>query len=131
VEAAKAKGPKKAIPLTVAGAYHSPLMQSAQPRLAAELAIITLHSPHVPVIANVTALPHGEPASIAGLLVDQVTQAVRWEDSIRYLIARGFTRFIELGPGTALSGFLRRIDKSVQILNVGDVPSLEATVRGI
>jgi len=129
VEAAQAKGAKKAIPLTVAGAYHSPLMQSAQPRLAAELAGITLRTPHVPVIANVTARPHGEPASIASLLVDQVTHPVRWEDSIRYLIGNGFTRFIELGPGTALSGFMKRIDKSVTVLNVADVPSLEATVK--
>ncbi len=131
VAAAKAKGARKAVPLPVAGAYHSPLMQSAQSRLAAELASLRLTAPRVPVIANVTARPHGDPASIASLLVDQVTRPVRWEDSIRYLLADGFTRFIELGPGTALSGFMKRIDSSVQTLNVGDVASLEATVAAL
>ena len=131
VEAAKAKGAKRAIPLTVAGAYHSPLMQSAQPRLAAELQSITLKSSHVPVIANVTAQPHTGPTDIARLLVDQVTHPVRWEESIRCLLAQGFTRFIELGPGTALTGFLKRIDKTATVLNVADVASLEATVKAL
>jgi len=129
IEAAKARGAKKALPLTVAGAYHSPLMASAQAPLAAELAGIHWTIPTVPVIANVTAQPHGAPSSIPGLLVDQVTSSVRWEDSIRLLISQGFTRFIELGPGTALSGFLRRIDKTVIGLNIADVASLETTVR--
>jgi len=131
IDAAKARGAKKAIPLPVAGAYHSPLMQSAQPRLAAELAQVALQAPRVPVIANVTGQPHGDPASITSLLVDQVTQSVRWEDSMRYLLAQGFTRFIELGPGTALSGFMKRIDKSVPMLNVADVGSLDATVAAL
>jgi [acyl-carrier-protein] S-malonyltransferase len=131
VEAAKAKGAKKAIPLTVAGAYHSPLMAVAQSKLAAELATVSLRDTQVPVIANVTAQPHGPAASIAGLLVDQVTSSVHWEASMRYLIAQGFTRFIELGPGNALAGFMKRIDKSVQMLGVSDVASLEATVTAL
>lgn len=129
VEAAKAKGAKKAIPLTVAGAYHSPLMASAQPKLAAELARIAICTPSVPVIANVTGQPHGDAPAIAPVLVDQVTSSVRWEASMRHLLAQGFTRFIELGPGTALSGFMKRIDKTAQMLNVADVASLEATVK--
>lgn len=131
VEAAKARGARKAIPLSVAGAYHSPLMQSAQPKLAAALAALTLNPPRVPVIANVTARPHGTAAEIQSLLVDQVTHTVRWEESLRCLLNDGFTRFIELGPGTALSGFMKRVDKSVQVLNVADVPSLEATVAAL
>lgn len=131
VEAARARGARKAIPLVVAGAYHSPLMQSAQPKLAAELAALTLHAPRVPVIANVTARPHGAPDAIRSLLVEQVTNAVRWEESLRSLLDDGFTRFIELGPGTALSGFMKRVSKDVQILNVADVPSLEATVAAL
>jgi [acyl-carrier-protein] S-malonyltransferase len=131
IEAAKAKGAKKAIPLPVAGAYHSPLMASAQPKLAAELTQLSLCPPVVPVIANVTGQPHGATSAIAPLLVDQVTSSVRWEASMRYLLAQGFTRFIELGPGTALSGFMKRIDKSVQMLNVADVASLEATVKAL
>jgi [acyl-carrier-protein] S-malonyltransferase len=131
VEAAKAKGAKKAIPLTVAGAYHSPLMATAQPRLATALSGIRLQNPRVPVISNVTALPHGSAETISPVLVDQVTSSVRWEASMRYLLAHGFTRFIELGPGSALSGFLRRIDKSAQALTVSDAASLEATVQAL
>lgn len=130
-EMAKARGAKRALPLVVAGAYHSPLMASAQPKLRAELERITLRPPAVPVISNVTAQPHGAPEEIRERLVEQVTASVRWEASIRYLLAQGFTRFIELGPGTALTGFMKRIDKSAQCLNVADVPSLEATVKAL
>jgi [acyl-carrier-protein] S-malonyltransferase len=128
-ELAKAKGAKRALPLPVAGAYHSPLMASAQPKLAAELAKINLVSPVVPVISNVTAQAHG--ADISAKLVEQVCASVRWEESMRALLAQGFTRFIELGPGTALSGFMKRIDKTATMLNVADAASLEATVKAI
>jgi [acyl-carrier-protein] S-malonyltransferase len=128
-ELAKEKGAKRALPLTVAGAYHSKLMASAQPKLRAVLSEVPLHLPGVPVISNVTAKPHATAGEIAARLVEQVTSSVRWEESIRYLIAEGFTRFVELGPGTALSGFMNRIDKNVQVLNVADVPSLQATAK--
>ena len=131
VELAKAKGAKRAIPLPVAGAYHSPLMASAQPKLQAELAKMKLSSPVVPVISNVTGQPHGGTTEISARLVEQVTSSVLWEKSMRTLLAQGFTRFIELGPGTALSGFMKRIDKSAQMLNVADVASLEATVKAL
>src|SRR5256712_8223539 len=124
-ELAKARGAKRALPLPVAGAYHSPLMASAQPKLQVELAKVTINTPIMPVISNVSAQPHGSPEEIRSGLVQQVTNSVRWEESMRYLLGRGFTRFIELGPGTALSGFMKRIDKQAQILNVADVPSLE------
>jgi [acyl-carrier-protein] S-malonyltransferase len=126
-ELAKARGAKRAIPLTVAGAYHSPLMASAQPKLRDELARIKIAPPAVPVVSNVTAQAHG--ADISARLVEQVCAPVRWEDSMRALLAQGFTRFIELGPGTALGGFMKRIDKTAQMLNVADAASLEATVR--
>ena len=129
VELAKAKGAKRAITLPVAGAYHSPLMASAQPKLQAELARVKLSPPVVPVISNVTGQPHGVAADISARLVEQVTSSVLWEKSMRYLLAQGFTRFIELGPGTALSGFMKRIDKGAQMLNVADVASLEAAVK--
>jgi [acyl-carrier-protein] S-malonyltransferase len=130
-ELAKAKGAKRAIPLPVAGAYHSPLMASAQPKLQAELNAVKLAAPQVPVIANVTAQPHGAPDQITARLVEQVTASVRWEESMRYLLAQGFTRFIELGPGTALTGFMKRISKDVQMLNVSDAASLETTVAAL
>lgn len=130
-ELAKTRGAKRALPLPVAGAYHSVLMAGAKPKLAAVLATVKLEPPAVPVIANVTARPHGTPAEIQQLLVEQVTSSVRWEESVRYLLAQGCTRFIELGPGKALSGFLKRIDPGAQALNVANAPSLEATLKAL
>lgn len=128
---AKARGAKRALPLPVAGAYHSPLMASAQPKLEAALGAVTLNAPAVPVIANVSGEPHGALADIRRRLVEQVTGSVLWEASMRHLLAQGFTRFIELGPGTALSGFMKRISKDAQMLNVADVGSLEATATAL
>jgi len=128
---AKDKGARRAIPLPVAGAYHSPLMASAQPKLQAELSTAKISAPVVPVISNVTAQPHGNPDQISARLVEQVTSSVRWEESMRYLLAQGFTRFIELGPGTALSGFMKRIDRNAQMLNVADTASMETTVKAL
>ena len=129
VELAKAKGAKRAVALQVAGAYHSPLMASAQPKLQAELAKIKISAPTVPVISNVTACPHD--FDISTRLVEQVCSSVLWEHSMRYLLSQGFTRFIELGPGTVLSGFMKRIDKNAQMLNVADVASLGSTAAAI
>src|SRR5205814_5576858 len=111
--------------------YHSPLMASAQPKLQAELAKVKLAPSSVPVISNVIAQPHGGPAEISARLVEQVTSSVRWEESMRYLLSQGFTRFIELGPGMALSGFMKRIDRSAQMLNISDMASLEHTVKAL
>jgi [acyl-carrier-protein] S-malonyltransferase len=83
------------------------------------------------VISNVTAEPHGSPAEIHRRMVEQVTSAVRWEQSMRYLLGQGFTRFIELGPGKALSGFMKRIDANARMLNIADPASLEATVAAV
>jgi [acyl-carrier-protein] S-malonyltransferase len=128
-ELAKAKGAKRVLMLPVAGAYHSRLMASAQPKVRTMLDALALQPPAVPVISNVSALPHGGPDDIRQGLTAQVISPVRWEDSIRYLLAQGFRRFIELGPGTALSGFVKRIDKTAAVLNVADVPSLESTIQ--
>lgn len=130
-ELARARGARRALPLSVAGAYHSPLMASAQPKLQAELERVTLRPPAVPVIANVTARPHDGPETLRARLVEQVTSPVRWEESIRYLIEQGFTRFLELGPGTALTGFMKRIAKTAQVYNVADMASLAATAAAL
>ena len=130
-ELAKTKGAKRAVLLPVAGAYHSTLMAGARARLDAVLKGVTLQAARVPVISNVTAQPHGAPAEIHQRMVEQVTSSVRWEDSMRYLLAQGFTRFIELGPGKALSGFMKRIDANTQVLTVADVPTLAATAQAL
>ena len=128
VELAKARGAKRAIPLPVAGAYHSRLMIGAQQKVAAELACLALRDPRVPVVANVSAQPGGSVAEIKDLLTRQVTGTVRWTESMQWLIAQGFTRFIELGPGAVLAGLMKRINKDVEVISVNDCATLEAAV---
>jgi len=130
-ELARSGGAKKAVLLPVAGAYHSKLMTSAQPKLRAALAAAPMQAPTVIVISNVTARPHGNVTEIQSLLVEQLTAPVRWEESMRLLLAEGFTRFIELGPGKALSGFMKRIDRTAHMFNVADLPSLQETAKAL
>ncbi len=128
IELAKQRGAKRAIPLVVAGAYHSRLMQSGRAKVEAELAHLPMKEPQVPVVSNVTARPAGTVAEAKDLLVRQVTSSVRWTESMQWLVSQGFTRFIELGPGNVLSGLMRRIDRNVEMLNVSSLGSLENTV---
>jgi [acyl-carrier-protein] S-malonyltransferase len=128
-EIAKARGARKALPLSVAGAYHSRLMQSAQPKLAAALASISFQPPAIQVLSNVTAQPHETPKEMAALLIQQITSPVRWEASMRHLLDQGFRCFIELGPGRTLHGFLKRMDPDARVLNIQDVPSLETAAE--
>ncbi len=129
IELAKARGAKRAIPLVVAGAYHSRLMQSARDKVADALVSLPMREPKVSVVSNVTARPAASVAEIKDLLVRQVTSPVRWSESMQWLISQGFTRFIELGPGTVLSGLMKRINKDVEMLSVSDCATLEATVE--
>lgn len=131
IELALSVGAKRAVRLAVAGAFHSPLMQSAQPKLKSAIDAVQIHQPLVPVISNVTAEPHGSVEEIRALLVEQLISPVRWEQSMRYLLKNGYTRFIELGPGTVLSGFMKRIDNTVQMLHVSDTASLDATANAL
>src|SRR5580704_3936760 len=128
IELAKENGAKRAIPLVVAGAYHSRLMEDAKVKVAEALGGLRMQLPKVPVVSNVTARPAGGIAEIKELLVRQVTSSVRWSESMQWLVAEGFTRFIELGPGNVLSGLMKRINKDVEMLSVSDVPTLDATV---
>ncbi len=108
----------RAVPLAVAGAFHTPIMRPADQRLAEALRAAALRKPRLPVISNVDALPHDNPEEIHRLLVQQVVQPVRWEASIRYLLAQGFDQFYEVGPGRVLRGLLRRIDRKLACENV-------------
>ena len=128
VELAKARGAKRAIPLPVAGAYHSRLMAGAQQKVSVELAGLTMSAPRVPVVANVSARPGSSVAEIKDLLTRQVTGTVRWTESMQWLVAQGFTRFIELGPGTVLAGLMKRINKDVEVISINDCATLEAAV---
>ncbi len=106
-------GAMKAVPLAVAGAFHTPIMQPAVERLAKALAGVPLHKPQRPVISNVDAQPHDDPEAIRDLLIQQVVSPVRWEDSLRYLLGQGFGTFYEIGPGRVLRGLLKRVDRKV------------------
>ncbi len=100
------KAGARAVPLAVAGAFHTPLMRPADERLAAALEDVTLHKPAIPVVSNVDARPHDDPDEIRELLIRQVLSPVRWEDSMRYLIEQGCDQFHEVGPGRVLRGLL-------------------------
>lgn len=117
-ELAERSGSAKAMPLPVAGAFHTPIMQPAVERLAAALEGAKLRRPSIPVISNVDAKPHQDPEEIRQLLIKQVVQPVRWEESMRYLIGEGFGEFYEVGPGRVLRGLLRRVDRSVSCQSV-------------
>jgi [acyl-carrier-protein] S-malonyltransferase len=110
---AEKMGAMKAIPLAVAGAFHTRIMQPAVDRLAAVLADATLRKATIPVISNVDAGSHDDPNEMRALLVKQVVSPVRWEDSMRYLLDRGYDQFYEVGPGRTLRGLLKRIDRKV------------------
>jgi [acyl-carrier-protein] S-malonyltransferase len=112
-EMARSAGAMKAVPLPVAGAFHTEIMRPADQRCAEALAEVPMHRPNIPVISNVDALPHHDPEEIRQILVRQILQPVRWEESMRYLIAQGFDQFYEVGPGRVLRGLLRRIDRNV------------------
>jgi [acyl-carrier-protein] S-malonyltransferase len=112
-ELAPKRGAMKALPLAVAGAFHTPIMQPAVERLTAALSDAAMSRPAIPVISNVDAEPHDDPELIRELLVQQVVSPVRWEDSMRYLLARGYDQFYEVGPGRVLRSLLKRIDRKV------------------
>ncbi|MBB5030778.1 ACP S-malonyltransferase [Prosthecobacter vanneervenii] len=128
---AKDKGIKRAIPLPVAGAYHSRLMKSAQDKLAVALAAAPIQSPKVPVVCNFEARPVSTPEEIRSTLTSQVTGSVRWVESMQHLIAAGHTTFIELGPDATLAGLMGKIDKSVKVISIKDAASLDAAVAAL
>ena len=119
VENAESAGAMKVVALAVAGAFHTPIMESALEQLAEVLAEVPMASPRIPVISNVDAQPHSDPEEIREILVKQVVSPVRWEDSMRLLLDDGYSNFYEVGPGRVLRGLLRRIDRKVSCTNVG------------
>ncbi len=125
---AKDKGIKRAIPLPVAGAYHSRLMKSAQDKLATVLAEAAIQNPAIPVISNFAARPVLGADDIRTTLTAQVTGSVRWVESMQHLVGEGHTLFIELGPDATLAGLMGKIDKSVKVLSIKDAASLDAVV---
>jgi [acyl-carrier-protein] S-malonyltransferase len=128
-ELAKQKGAKRAVMLPVSAPFHSGLMQPAQDRLAADLQTLTFHPMEVPLVTNVDAAIIQSPDAARDALIRQVTGSVKWDQSMRALIAKGVHTFIEVGPGKVLSGLMRQIDRSKTALNVEDDASLQKTVN--
>lgn len=120
VAAARDHGIRRAMPLPVAGAFHSPLMAPAADRLSAALAEVPFRDPKIPVYANVNATPVTTAAAIAPLLVEQLTMPVRWADGVQAMVRDGITTCIELGPGKTLSGMIARTVEGVTCLNVAE-----------
>lgn len=116
----------RAIPLKVAGAFHSELMRPAAEKLAGVLAGVKVEAPRIPVLSNVTGTYHGsDPDGIRRLLVEQVTCPVRWEQDVRQLLADGYGRFVEVGSGRVLTGLLRKIDRKAEAVNLSDAAALK------
>ncbi len=115
----------RAIPLKVAGAFHSALMKPAADGLGEMLNNTPFATPRVPVVANVNCQYHADPVSIRRWLTDQLTAPVRWQASIERLMAEGVQRFVEIGPGRVLSGLLKKIARGVPVLNVSTAENLK------
>jgi len=129
VEACKALGAKRAVPLPVSAPFHCALMEPVKPRLSGVLAEIEIRAPSAPVVTNVEAAPNADPSRVAQLLVEQVVAPVRWVECVQAMVAAGVTHMVELGPGKVLSGLVRRIAKDVVVANVEDPASLEKTLE--
>jgi len=131
VAEAKSRGIRMAKKLNVAGAYHSRLMNTAQEKLAKVLADTEFNEPAIPVICNFAARAVEGADDIKAMLEQQVTGSVRWTASMQKLIADGHTTFIECGPGKVLAGLMSRIDKSVKVISIDDIASLDAAVEAL
>ncbi|MCR4430139.1 MAG: ACP S-malonyltransferase [Tepidanaerobacteraceae bacterium] len=129
VEIAKIEGARKAMILAVSAPFHCSLLKPAGEKLAKELDNIELKDTKIPVVSNVNAEFAQKAADIKMLLIKQVSSPVLWEDSIRKMIENGVDTFVEVGPGKALTGFVKKVDKNLITLNVEDAESLKNTLK--
>ena len=128
---AKEKGAKRAMLLPVSAPFHCSLMAPAADVMASALEGVEITAPNVPLVANVAATAVTDPAEIRSLLVAQVTGSVRWRESVGYMAARGVTEIWEIGAGKALSGMIRRVDKSIATKSVGRPDDITAAVAAL
>ena len=117
---AKEKGAYRTIPLQVSGAFHTPLMQPAVDGMTEVIATLSFADPAVPILGNTTAQPLVTAEAIKQELLTQLCHCIQWQSSVEYMIGDGVDTFIEIGPGKVLAGLIKRIDKGVKILNIGD-----------
>ncbi|OGA19564.1 MAG: [acyl-carrier-protein] S-malonyltransferase [Betaproteobacteria bacterium RIFCSPLOWO2_02_FULL_66_14] len=133
IDACKAKGAKRALPLPVSAPFHSALMRPAAERLAGYLETVGISPPRVALVNNVDVRVEREPARIKDALVRQAASPVRWADTVRFLAQQGVTHVLECGPGKVLTGLVKRIDGSLQAMALTDAASVEqalAATRG-
>jgi [acyl-carrier-protein] S-malonyltransferase len=128
-ERARALGAKRVIPLAVSAPFHCALMKPAEDRLAPELRALPTREPRVPVVANVDAQPKRDAAAAIDALIRQVSSPVRWEDVVRRLASEGVTAYVEVGPGTVLTGLVKKIDRGARLAAVEDESGLAAVAE--
>ncbi|PYQ32071.1 MAG: [acyl-carrier-protein] S-malonyltransferase [Acidobacteria bacterium] len=126
IEIAKKHGVRRVLPLPVSAPFHCELMKPAEERLKPVLDEASFHDLWVALISNVDASPIGTATAVRNALLRQVASPVRWVESVQKMVAMGVKRFVEVGPKNALTGMIKRIDPNVELINVSDVPSLEA-----
>jgi [acyl-carrier-protein] S-malonyltransferase len=126
IEAIKAAGGQKIIPLTVSGAFHSSLMSGAAAKFTASLKDIVISPSTIPALSNVTSQPHGNTEQVRVNLAKQITSPVQWVKCVEYIASQGITNFIEIGPGKVLKGLMRRIDPAINVLNIEKPQDIEA-----
>jgi len=130
-ERAKALGAKRVIPLAVSAPFHCALLKAAEERLEPDLRALTVQTPRIPIVANVDAEPKRDAASAVDALVKQVSAPVRWEQVVRRLASEGVTHYVEVGPGTVLSGLVKKIDRGATVLNFSEPQDLAALEEGL
>lgn len=125
-ERARALGARRVIPLAVSAPFHCALMKPAEERLAPELRALGVQAPRVPVVANVDAQPKRDAAASVDALIRQVSSPVRWEEVVKRLASEGVTAYVEVGPGTVLTGLVKKIDRGARLASIEDESGLEA-----
>ncbi len=126
---AKTRGAYRTIPLQVSGAFHTPLMQSAFDGMSEIIAALAFNAPVIPIIANTTAQPITTAKLIKEELLRQLCNCIQWQRSIEYMVNEGVSTFIEIGPGRVLSGLIKRINKDVKTLNIGDAQAIKNLIN--
>jgi len=126
IEIAKARGVRKSLLLPVSAPFHCALMTPAEERLRPILEAADFHALYVPLVTNVDASPVGTDHAVRNALIRQVASPVRWTESVQQMIGMGVKKFVEVGPGAVLAGLVKRIDKTVEVVSVNNVATLEA-----
>ena len=124
-EKLKEAGARRVLPLNVSGPFHSYLLEEAGAKLGEYLENVAVNEPVIPYVANVTAKYVTDAAEVKALLTKQVSSSVRWQESVEAMIADGVDRFVEIGPGKTLAGFVKKIDRNVTVLNIEKLEDLE------